>query len=302
MAPSSALRRRSKRTNRKTPYAQQWNFGVQYALPWQSVIEVSYAGNHGVHQPSFGYDYNQLDPKYLSLGLALDNPAANPFYSLGVFGKTIDTSQSLLPYPAYPSIGMLYPGFGNSNYHSVLVRFEKRFSNGLSYLISFTGAKMIGDMGTRNSNWLSGGVDSDCGQNAKYDRSGCRSIEPLDVSRRLVASFVYEVPFGKGKKFLSQGVGAAVLGGWQLSGILEARTGTPLIIRGANNRAADRLDYLHSAALPSDQRNEYHWFDTTAFAQPVLFMFGNTSRIGPVFPVNRCRWPGAGDTFWRAPA
>jgi hypothetical protein len=268
-------------TNRKTPYAQQWNFGIQYALPKQTVVEVSYAGNHGVHQASFGYDVNQLDPTYLRLGLALDNPVANPFASLGVFGKTISTSQSLKPYPAYLSINTQSPGFGNSNYHSLLVRFEKRWSNGLSYLVSFTGAKMIGDMATRNSNWLSGGLDSSCGQNAKFDRRSCRSIEPIDVSRRLVASFVYELPFGQGKQLLNRGIAAAILGGWQVNGIFEAHTGTPLIIRGANNRAADRPDYLHSAKLASGERNEYRWFDTSAFAQPALFTYGNGPKTLP---------------------
>jgi hypothetical protein len=268
-------------TNRKTPYAQQWNFGIQYALPKQTVIEVSYAGNHGVHQPANGYDFNQLDPSYLSLGFALDNPVANPFESLGIYGKTISTSQALKPYPGYVSINTLAPGYGNSNYHSILVRFEKRWSNGLSYLVSFTGSKMIGDMARRNSSWLSGGLDASCGQNAKFDRRSCRSIEPLDVSRRLVASFVYELPFGRQKRLLNHGVAAAILGGWQVNGIFEAHTGTPLIIRGANNRAADRPDYLHSAKLDSGERNEYRWFDTSAFAQPALFTYGNAPKTLP---------------------
>ena len=154
------------------------------------MIEVSYAGNHGLHQSSTGYNLNQLDPKYLELGFALDDSIANPFASLGIFGAKISRQQSLLPFPAYTGVNVQFPGFGNSNYHSMLVRFEKRYSNGLSYLVSFTGAKMIGDMATRNSSWLSSGLDSGCGQNALYDRRSCRSIEPIDISRRLVASFV----------------------------------------------------------------------------------------------------------------
>lgn len=272
---------RFQETNRRTPYVQQWNFGLQYALPGGSVIEASYAGNHGLHQASTGYNLNQLDPQYLSLGLALDNPVANPFASLGIFGPTISRQQSLLPFPAYTNVNMQFPGFGNSNYHSLLLRFEKRFSNGISYLVSYTGAKMIGDMATRNSSWLSSGLDSGCGQNALYDRRSCRSIEPIDISRRLVTSFVYELPFGKGRRFLTNGVASAILGGWQLNGIYEARGGTPLIIRGANNRAADRPDYLYSAKLPSDQRNEYRWFDTNAFAQSPLFTFGNAPKTLP---------------------
>lgn len=268
-------------TNRLTPYVQQWNFGLQHTLPGNSVVEVSYAGNHGLHQASTGYNLNQLDPKYLSLGLALDDPIANPFASLGIFGKTISRQQTLLAFPAYTNVNVQFPGFGNSNYHSLLLRFEKRYSNGLSYLVSFTGAKMIGDMATRNSSWLSSGLDSGCGQNALFDRRSCRSIEPIDISKRVVASFVYDLPFGRGKSFLTSGIGSAIFGGWQLNGIYEARGGTPLIIRGANNRAADRPDYLYSAKLSADERSEYRWFDTNAFAQSPLFTFGNAPKTLP---------------------
>lgn len=266
-------------THNPTPYVQQWNAGVQYALPAQNVIEVTYAGNHGVKQPAGAYDLNQLPPEYLRLGFALDEQVANPFASIGVFGSTISRSQSLLPYPAYRTVSTGAPHYGNSNYHSVLVRWEKRWSNGLSYLVSFTGSKMIGDVGRRFSGWLSGGLDTACGQNAAYERQSCRSIEPIDVSRRLVASAVYELPFGQGKPVLAQGLPAALAGGWQLNGILELRGGTPLIIRGANNRAADRPDYLRSAKLENPSPDL--WFDTAAFAQPAMFTFGNGPRTLP---------------------
>jgi hypothetical protein len=266
-------------TNRTSPYVQQWNFGVQYALPLDSVIEVSYAGNHGVHQPAQGYDFNELNPQYLSRGLALQNSVPNPFASLGIFSNTITLAQSLKPYPAYSAVSVQSPGYGNSNYQSLLVRFEKRYSNGLSYLVSFTGAKMIGDMGLRNSSWLSTGFDATCGNNAEYDRRSCRSIEPLDVSRRLVASFVYELPFGHGKKYLAHGIAAATIGGWSINGIYEGHSGTPLVIVGANNNASDRPNYVSSAKLSNP--TAYEWFNTSAFAEPALYTFGNAPRTLP---------------------
>ena len=264
-----------------TPYVQQWNASVQYALPKQTVVEVAYAGNHGVKQPSGGYNLNELNPQYLSLGLKLDEQVPNPFESLGIYGKTISRRQSLLAYPAYQSVSLAVPFLGNSNYHSMLVRLEKRYSNGLSNLVSYTNSKMIGDVGVRYSGWLSGGQDTSCGQAALYNRRNCRSIEPIDISQRLVASFVYELPFGSGKPLLTSGVGAAVLGGWQMNGIFEARTGNPMIIRGANNLAADRPNQLRTANLPGGQRSEYRWFDTSAFAAPDLFTFGNAPRTEP---------------------
>lgn len=272
----------------RTPYVQQWNFSLQFGLPWQNVFEAAYTGNHGVKLPAWNWDVNQMDPQYLKLGFALQEAVPNPFEALGIFGKTITRSQALRPFPAYLTISNGAPRYGNSNYHSLVLRWEKRFAHGISYLASFTTGKTIGDVGRRFSSWLSSGLDTSGGQNGRFDRRSWRAIEPMDVSKRLVASLVYELPLGAGKRWLRSGVLSGILGGWQINGIFEARTGTPLVVRGANNNAADRPNYLRSAKLPASQRNEYRWFDTAAFGAPPLFTFGNAPNTLP-----DVRGPGA---------
>lgn len=283
--------------NSRTPYIQEWNFGIQHTLPGSVVAEAAYAGSHGVKQVVASLDLKALAPQYLTLGLALDDRVPNPLFgklpatsSLG--GATISRSQSLQDFPAYTSVNLLSPNMGNSIYHSLQVRAEKRFSHGLSFLVAYTASKLIGDTGLNILNvTMPGNPQSDvgCGQSRKYDRRSCRSIEPQDVSQMFVVSYVYELPVGSGKRLLS-GAGPLpkILGGWQVNGIATLHTGLPLVIRGANNRAADRPNQIRSAKLPEGQQTLNQWFDTLAFVAPPMFTYGSTPRTQP-----DVRGPGA---------
>jgi hypothetical protein len=104
-----------------------------------------------------------------------------------------------------------------------------------------------------------------------------------------VVSYVYELPVGSGKRLLS-GAGPLpkILGGWQVNGITTLHTGLPLVIRGANNRAADRPNQIRSAKLPEGQQTLNQWFDTLAFVAPPMFTYGSTPRTQP-----DVRGPGA---------
>src|SRR6185503_19810691 len=112
-------------------------------------------------------------------------------------------------------------------------------------LSSYTLARLEGDVGRSIIDFGTvGGAPQGnvmCAQNARFDRRSCRSIEPQDVTHTFVMSTVYELPFGAGQRFLSSGVLAHVLGGFQVNGILSLRSGLPLVVRGANNGGfADR--------------------------------------------------------------
>lgn len=275
---------------RRTSYVQQWNFGVQREPPMRLLAEVSYAGSRGVKLFTESYDLNQLDPKYLSLGNALSDQVANPYFNVLPAGSplrtaTITRRQSLRPYPYFNNITVLNPHLGNTTYHSVQVKVDRRFANGFGFLFSFTGSKKIGDTGRGVTDNSTGGgplvVGVGCGQATRYDRQVCRSLEPEDIPRNFAASFVYELPFGRNQKYLSSGPLSWILGNVQLNGIVSYRSGLPLIIRGASNGAADRPNQIRSAELPGDQRSAARWFDTTAFVAPPLFTFGNTPRTQP---------------------
>lgn len=259
----------------RNPYVQQWNFGVQQSFGAKWIAEAAYAGNHGVKQFGHGYDLNEINPSFLALGLALDERVSNPHFGAipstsPIGGPTISRAQSLRPNPAMQSIQVSNPRLGNSIYHSLQLRLERKFASGFSMLNSITAGKLIGDVGRNIVDFVTDGGSPQnsvaCGQFAASNRRLCRAIEPQDVSRAFVTSFLYNPGFAKG---------------WELAGIVTGRSGLPLVIRGAQNRAADRPNILKSARLPASERSSNRWFDTAAFAAPPLFSFGTTPRTLP---------------------
>ncbi len=271
----------------RTPYSQQSTLTLQQQLPGQFLLEAGYSGNKGTKLLGGGYDYNQIDPKYLPLGRDLLVNVPNPYVGKvpGAFGgATITRQQSLRPFPYYNRITVNNPHAASSSYHSLLLNVEKRMSSGFVMLGSYTFGKLISDgingFGFAGSE-LVNALDN---QNGKFDRRRERSIEATDSAGRFVLSTIYELPFGKGKRFSSVNpVMSRLMGGWQVNGVLTLQSGTPLRVRGANNFGiADRPNSTGvSAALPNDQRTAARWFDTTQFVNPPDFTFGNISRLLP---------------------
>lgn len=272
----------------RTSYVQQWNFGVQRALPGRLLIDAAYAANRGVKLIADDYDFNQMDPRYLSMGVALDNFVTNPYFNQLPTGSplkaaTVRQSQLLRPYPYFSNITVYAPKHGSSTYHSFQLRVERRMSKGFTAQLAFTGAKKISDAGRGVIDNGDAGLQQlqvGCGQAVLYDRRSCRSLEGDDISRILNVSYVWDLPFGKGHAMLNSGIASWILGGWQTNGIFTYRTGQPLVIRGGvTNGAADRPDYLRSAKL--DNPTILQWFDTSAFGLPANYTYGNVPRTLP---------------------
>jgi carboxypeptidase family protein/TonB-dependent receptor-like protein len=261
-----------------TPWSQQWNLNIQRELPFQMSVEIAYVGSRGLQLSRNGEDglsLNQLDPKYLALGSALNQLVANPFYGVinngtQLSNEKISRAQLLRPYPQFTDIIPLYSSGASSNYHALQVSFSKRLSRGLLIDGNYTWAKNI---------------DEGMSHQDSYNIGADRSLASIDVAHRLVFSYLYELPFGKGRK-----IGAkvprfinALIGGWQFNGITTFMSGTPLSI-SANNSAGlfnpltRPTNNGKSAKLsgPVDERlNRY--FDTSVFSQPAPFAFGNVS-------------------------
>ena len=130
-------------------YAEQWNFGIERTLPGSFVLSAAYAGSHGVHLYS-PVNYNQLPDQYLSLGSALLTLVPNPFYGLVSSGPlstpTVQYGQLLRPYAQFQGITAESNSYGNSIYHSLQVKVERRFSHGFGLLLSYTYSKLIDDV------------------------------------------------------------------------------------------------------------------------------------------------------------
>lgn len=268
--------------NQSVPYSQQWNFSLQHQMHG-IVFEGAYSGNRGVHLPAGGYDMNQLDPKYLSLGLSLQDAVPNPYAGIaGNLGTAnITRSQSLKPYPYYSSIGVRNPHLGSSTYHSLLLSAEKRFSRGLTLLASFTGSKLLSDSVVSPLNYIGEQTGTVGYQNGNFNRRAERSIDPTDQARRLVISGIYELPFGAGKRFAStSSIVNTVIGGWQVGSITTVQSGLPLIVRGASNFLADRPNSTGQSAK-LDNPSATRWLRGDVFVNPPSYTYGNVGRVLP---------------------
>jgi len=273
-------------------YAQQWNFNIQRELPRNTSIEVAYTGSRGIKLSDGpnGLQLNQLDPTYMSLGDGLLKSVANPFYGIvktgPLSGATTTRGQLLRPYPQYLGLLSLRPATAASTYHAFQARFDKRFSSGLTMLLSYTNAKLIDDA-SQAVGFLG---QAPTHQNV-YNRRADRSLSGLDISQRFVASFVYAVPAGRGKA-LGSGMPRwmdLAIGNWQVNGIVTFSTSIPLAITNSQNNAGAWSDTQRpnvngdpklSGGRSTDE-NLNQWFNTSVFSQPATYTFGNLGRTLP---------------------
>ncbi len=271
-----------------TPVTVQWNLDVQHELPGAIVLDVAYSGSRGIHLTQ-NREWNALDPRYLSLGAGLQTQVDNPFFGQITTGALaqprVARRQLLMPYPQFTSVMVINDTSGNSIYHSLNVKAEKRYSAGVSVLVSYTWAKLLADV--RN-----GLATLDNNQNAGlrpavqnwYDLKSERTVSELDVNQNLTLSYVVELPFGKGKRFAGNvnGIAGGLIGGWQFSGITVLRGGFPLNfsapITGGGNRPNSTGVSAHIADHGSRGNAIDKWFDTAQFLLPPPFTFGNVGR------------------------
>lgn len=253
-------------------YSQQWNFTLQKQLPDNMLLEAQYQANVGHKLGGANYNLNMI-----------------PL----VGGRGPDQqSQTQRMFPQYNSVVHESPSWGNSTYHSLNLKAEKRFSQGLSYLINYTWSKFIDDV--ESANELGGE------QNNGYTHFELRHLDKAlsgnDIRHRIVASGVYELPVGRGKPLAVENpVVQGIVGGWSLGVIAEFRTGSPYGIIEQTNRSnafshGQRPNVLGDHTLSgSRSKGErlLRWFDTSQFEAPGVGVFGNSPR-------NVCCGPGFG--------
>jgi hypothetical protein len=192
-------------------------------------------------------------------------------------------SQLLKPFPQYAGVTIINSPTVYSTYHSVQFKVEKRMSHGQSFLFAFTGGKLI----SNGNNSLAGlGVQSN-GTSVQnwYNLNAERSISEQDQSKAMALSYVAELPFGKGHALAGHGVGAALVGGWNASGMFTYGGGMPLVITAPISGGGNRPNSTgQSATLPGGRGRDAElkqWFNTSVFTLPPSYTYGNVSRTLP---------------------
>jgi hypothetical protein len=230
------------------PAVYHWSFSLEQQIG-KFLLDTNYVGTKGTHL-STQYNINQ------------DYPGPG-------------TTAARRPIQGFSDITFT-DSMGNSEYDALQVRVQRRYSNGISLLASFTWSKAI-DLG-------SGGLVSDLTFRNVLNVGWERAQSSSSVPRRLVLSYTYALPFGGRQRYrIGNRAMAAVLGDWQLNGITTMRDGHPFTVTMNNssaNTGAARPDRVagKSGALPADQRSIDHWFDTTAFTTPIQYNYGNAGR------------------------
>jgi Carboxypeptidase regulatory-like domain/TonB dependent receptor len=264
LAPT--VMRRAQDANQRTPYIQQYNLGIQYELMRDLVLDVAYVGNKGTKLNGF---------RNLNQRAVIQN--ANGSQSAGD-----------RPYPAFGDIQWMENRV-NSSYHSLQARLERRFSNGLTGLVSYTWGKALTGAPDHIST-SGGGAGIDTGTfrepQDSYNLRAEKGLAEFDVKHRFVASYIWELPFGHGRRFGSDWSAATdfFLGGWQLTGIhvlqsglgLTATLGGATVLNIGGERRA-RPNLVGDPILSESERTLNRWFNTDAFAafNPAPQAFGD---------------------------
>ena len=248
---------------RRLGYAQQWNLALQRDVGWRALLELGYLASLGRKLNGPNTSLNQVPPERMGAGNA----------------------QVRRPFPQFGNVTSLAPMWGNSSYHSLNVKIEKRFSAGLNFLGNYTLSKFIDDVAAGFEVGAVGG-----GTQNLYDRRAEKGLSGNDVRNRFVWSSVYELPVGAGRRFLAAGGPARLLGGWNLGTIVTLQAGAPLGLvtqtntTNAFNPGAQRVNLVRDPALPEAERRVERWFDTTAAIAPPQFTFGTAGRANLVGP------------------
>ncbi|HEY2931327.1 MAG TPA: TonB-dependent receptor [Acidobacteriota bacterium] len=232
----------------KIGYSEQYSLAIQRELPFKMLFEAAYVGSQA-HKLPFRFNYNKPFP----------GSPTKPAPELGEINEVRNV--------------------GDMSYNSGQFKLERRFSQEFFFLTSYTWSKSIDNVGSSLARaGTNGGV-----QNI-FDLRANRSVSDYDIPHRLSFSYVYELPFGRGKQLLSGSnpVLTALLGNWQTTGVFAASSGLPATVVVSRNSqvrgGTGRPDLVGDPNLPDSERGPDRWFNIAAFKAPPAGRNGNAGR------------------------
>ncbi len=244
-------------TRLHAPVLDEWNLNIEQEFSGDFLLEVAYVGSKSTHLQS------QLDLNQDPVPGPGDIQSRRPFPQFGGFTNIMDR--------------------GNSSYNSLQLKVVKRASHGLTFLSAFTYSKSINDQ-----------PEICCSQPVpqnSYDLRGERGSSDFDQRLRWVTSFDYQLPIGKGQRFLNSSRATdLILGGWHVGGIIALHTGfyfTPQVGFDPSNTGSNgmtRADQVCNGNLPRGRRSVNNWFNIACYVDPAPYTFGNAGKNSLVGP------------------
>lgn len=298
------------------PYVQQWNVAIEHQIDNSSSLTLAYAGSKGTNLELQGFatvsniNLNQIPDQYLSMGsAALLAQVPNPFYGRITTPGTIMSQPTvaagllLRPFPEYDRVLALDPYLGRSNYNSFQASYQKRFRGNGILTVAYTFSKLLSNTDSVTSFLDEGGILSGLVQDNNNLASEYSASE-YDIPNNLSVGYGVDLPFGKGKPFLSgvTGVANVLLSGWRVNGITTIRSGVPLgMLQVFAGSALSQLgggggyfgaqgvfmrpNEVAGCNVATSGSREYRvdngWFNTGCFAavSPTAVTFGDAPRV-----------------------
>ena len=286
-------------SSHKTMINQTWTFSVQRELPSNTLLDVAYVGSKLDRLPGGLEDINFVDPSFLSLGSTLladiNSPeAAAAGITAPYAGFTGSVVQALRPFPQYTVIRNNAQPTAFSRYHALQVRMQKRYSNDMAFLVAYTLSKNLGTGGEDTfGDDLGGGAASFRALNSFNHRLE-KSHLSFDQTHVFVFSWIWEFPFGSGKRFGSNWnpVLDKILGGWQFNAIHRYQSSPTIAVTGGTfmplgSQPFNRpnwdatINARSSVSMGDFDPATDTYINIEAFSQPDAFTFGNAPRRIP---------------------
>jgi len=264
---------------RPISYSQQYSFGLQFEPANNLLIEATYSGNRGIHLQNSNKNIDQLTADQLRRQDALLARVPNPFFGLIQVGSlassTTTVAQLARPYPHFTGVTLREFTDGSATYHAFLLKVERRFARGFTFLASYSNSKLIDNIGNRQDN---------------YNLAAERSLSAIHVPQRLVLSGVWEIPVGPGRQWTGgdNRVARKLLEGWQFDWIGTLQAGRVLAVTSSVNTTQSQGGGQRPNSTGKSARRDgpvterlNGYFDVTQFANPAPFQFGNLARTLP---------------------
>ena len=275
----------------KPLYTQSFNAGFQYQFAPTWLLDLSWVGNKSNRLVTGVFNPMQVDSRHLALGNLLTLPIDDPAVAAAGFSRPYPSfkgplSQALRPFPQYNGLILTQSGnVGQSSYHSLQMKVEKEFSNGLFFLTSYSWAKTLTDSSSALAGFFSTGARD------QFNRGVEKALALYDVPHRVVTAFNYELPFGEGKAIGGNAKGALnkIIGGWQLNAIMSYQSGTPLLVTQNNATpifASKQMPNMLSGVDVELDRSNFdpatdRVLNINAFENTGRFVIGNAPSVLP---------------------